>query len=107
MNDLFGIQSRAGCMCAALYGFRNLNIHPSLALKYKEAMQDGLESLRIGYTRLSINFFIAEEEIDYVLFAVDFVAKYAWMFLPLYMVDSTTGIWKNKDDKFTNIQSRM
>ncbi len=40
--------------------------------------------LRLGYTRVNLNFFIPDEEIDYILSAIEFVANFGWMFLPHY-----------------------
>jgi selenocysteine lyase/cysteine desulfurase len=84
LNDLFGIQSRSGCLCASMFGQKMLGVDLKLSREYKEALFDGNELLRLGYTRINLNFFIADEEIDYILSAIEFVAKYGWMLLPHY-----------------------
>jgi len=38
---------------------------------------------RPGFTRLNLSFFATEDDIDYILDAVDFVATEGWKFLPL------------------------
>ena len=41
LNDLFGIQSRAGCSCAGPYGHRLLNIDEDQSERYRLAVQQG------------------------------------------------------------------
>lgn len=84
MNDLFGIQSRSGCLCASMFGQTMLGVDLTLSREYKEALFDGNEVLRLGYTRINLNFFIPDEEIEYVLAAIEFIAEFGWMFLPHY-----------------------
>ncbi len=38
---------------------------------------------RPGFTRLNLSFFATDDEIEYVLNAVQFVASEGWKFLPL------------------------
>ena len=49
---------------------------------YKEALMSGYNVLRVGFTRLNFNYFITDEEIDYILKGIEFVAQYGWMLLP-------------------------
>ena len=87
LNDLFGIQTRSGCSCAAMYGQKILGIDLTLSRRYKEALYEGNELLRMGFTRLNFNYFMSEEDIEYVLSAIEFVCKFGWMFLPSYKFD--------------------
>ena len=73
LNDLFGIQTRSGCSCAAMLGQSILGIDLKLSRQYKEALFNGHELLRMGYTRFNLNYFQTEAEIDYVLWALEFV----------------------------------
>lgn len=61
-----------------------LGVDLKLSGEYKEALFDGNELLRLGYTRINLNFFIPDEEIDYILSAIEFIANFGWMFLPHY-----------------------
>lgn len=99
MNDLFGIQTRSGCSCAAMYGQKILGIDLTLSRRYKEALYEGHELLRMGYTRLNFNYFMSEEDIEYVLSAIEFVCKYGWMFLPSYKFDVDLGIWVHRTEQ--------
>lgn len=48
---------------------------------------NGNELFRMGFTRVNFPFFFTDEEIDYILNAIEFVAQYGWMFLPDYKFD--------------------
>ncbi len=85
-------------MCAALYGFRMLNINPDLGQKYKKVLNEGYDSFRMGYTRINLNYFIPDEEADFILQAIDFVSTFGWMFLPHYEFDFEKGVWWNKNE---------
>ena len=39
----------------------------------KDAIMNGNELMRIGFTRINFNYFAAEEEMDYVLNALEFI----------------------------------
>ena len=96
MSDLFGIQTRSGCSCAAMYGQKILGIDLALSRRYKEALYEGHELLRMGYTRFNFNYFQTEEDMEYVLSALEFVCKFGWMFMPNYKFDVDLGIWVHR-----------
>jgi len=43
--------------------------------------------IRMGYVRLNFSYFMHQNDIDYVLNAIEFVSKYGWMYLPDYTFD--------------------
>jgi hypothetical protein len=88
-----------------MFGQKMLGVDLKLSREYKEALFDGNELLRLGYTRINLNFFIADEEIDYILSAIEFVAKYGWMLLPHYQFEVETGIWINREEKESRVRS--
>jgi len=94
LNDLFGIQSRAGCLCAGPYGHRLLHIDNRQSDKYRGLIHRGYQGLKPGWTRLNFHFLISDEECDYICDAVRFIAENGLYFLPLYDFDITTGIWE-------------
>ena len=105
LNDLFGIQTRSGCSCAAMWGQSILGIDLKLSRQYKEALFNGHELLRMGYTRFNLNYFQTDAEIDYVLWALEFVCEFGWMFLPNYKFDVDSGVWVARDE--AEQQTRM
>jgi hypothetical protein len=108
LNDVFGIQSRGGCQCAGPYSQRLLGL--TVRINSTEVPSDSnkqierallrsdrpCELLRPGYTRLSLPFKgLREEEVEYVVQALIWVAKHGWAFLPQYGCDHRTGEWRH------------
>jgi len=48
---------------------------------------------RPGFTRLNLSFFATDDEIEYVLNAVQFVASEGWKFLPLVNIKKKKRIF--------------
>ena len=73
LNDLFGIQSRAGCSCAGPYGHRLLSIDDETSEKYRTCVVDGYSGIKPGWCRISMHYVMDDLEVDFLLDAVDFV----------------------------------
>lgn len=99
LNDLFGIQSRAGCSCAGPYGHRLLEIDDDTSERYRDWIRKGYCGIKPGWCRISLHYVMDDLEVDYILDAIDFVAEHGYRFLPLYDFDMSTGAWQHKDDK--------
>lgn len=50
--------------------------------------------MRPGFVRISFAFHSSSEEVNFVIEAVELVAKYGWKLLPLYKIDSTSNEFK-------------
>ncbi len=105
LNDLFGIQSRAGCSCAGPYGHRLLHIGRERSEKYRRCVGQGFGGLKPGWCRVGFHYTMDDTEADYVIDAVRFVARYGHCFLSVYDFDLHTGAWQHKDDpgQFTEL----
>lgn len=99
LNDLFGIQSRAGCSCAGPYGHLLLDINDEQSTKYREAIQQGLFGLKPGWVRINIHYTFSREDFDFLAKAIEFVATHGHLLLPRYKFDIHTGEWKHRDFK--------
>lgn len=93
LNDLFGIQSRAGCSCAAPYGHILLHINEEQSQKFRCVVQENLQGLKPGWVRVNLHFTLSREDIDYMLKAVEFVAGEGEHFLKEYAFNMETGEW--------------
>ncbi|WVZ68960.1 hypothetical protein U9M48_017831 [Paspalum notatum var. saurae] len=93
LNDLFGVQARAGCACAGPYAHWLLGISSARAKAIKSAVEQGYHGVRPGCTRVSLAYYTSMQEAEFVLDAVDFVATFGHRFLPLYAFDWETGDW--------------
>ncbi|KAA3607238.1 MAG: aminotransferase class V-fold PLP-dependent enzyme [Planctomycetota bacterium] len=98
LNDLFGIQSRAGCSCAGPYGHRLLGIDLERSERYRKWVQKGYQGIKPGWCRLGFHFTMDPAEVDYILDAVDFLAREGHRFLPLYAFDLKEATWTHKQD---------
>lgn len=98
LNDLFGIQSRAGCSCAGPYGHKLLGIDAERSKQFREIIQKGVNSLKPGWVRVNLHYSMSEEVMDFLLDAIEFVSKYAYLFLQEYNVDIKSGAWANKEN---------
>ncbi|MEE3099675.1 MAG: aminotransferase class V-fold PLP-dependent enzyme [Pseudomonadota bacterium] len=96
LNDLFGLQTRGGCSCAGPYGHALLGIDAARAEAHERAVARGLSAFRPGWARLGVNYFFAEEVVDYIADAVGFVAARGLDLLPLYDRDARAGVWRAK-----------
>ncbi|CAJ0598509.1 unnamed protein product [Cylicocyclus nassatus] len=109
LNDLFGIQSRAGCMCAGPYAQFLMGIDEQLAAQYLAALREaeGLdrthlrrvgeyssqEMLRPGFTRVSIPYFWSDEQVDHLVDCIRFVSERAADFIHLYQLNCESAEW--------------
>ena len=96
LNDLFGIQSRAGCSCAGPYGHRLLDIDEDTSEKYRAAVQQGHCGLKPGWCRVGLHWVMDDAEVNYIIEAVHFLAREGHHFLGLYDFDLDTGTWVHK-----------
>ena len=97
LNDLFGIQSRAGCSCAAPYGHRLLHIDGRTSRELRRTIMCGNVGLKPGWARVNFHFLHTEAEVDFLLRAILFIAEHGADFLPLYAFDMRTGAWHYRD----------
>ena len=96
LNDLFGIQARGGCSCAGPYGHRLLGIDIERSHEFEREIARGCEGIKPGWTRVSFNYFLSPAVFDYLVEAVDLVARDGWRLLPEYRFDPVTGLWHHR-----------
>jgi selenocysteine lyase/cysteine desulfurase len=98
LNDLFGIQSRAGCSCAGPYGHRLLGIGLEQSELYRKWITRGYSGIKPGWCRISLHYVMDDCEVGFILDAVEFVAAHGHQFLREYHFDLGTGSWMHKRD---------
>ncbi|NQV46847.1 MAG: aminotransferase class V-fold PLP-dependent enzyme [Rhodospirillaceae bacterium] len=97
LNDLFGIQSRGGCSCAGPYGHRLLDIDMDQSRAFEESIVLGCNGIKPGWVRVGFNYFFSDTVADYIIDAVNLIAKDGWKLLPQYTFDPDTGVWRHHD----------
>jgi selenocysteine lyase/cysteine desulfurase len=95
-NDLFGIQSRAGCSCAGPYGHRLLGIDRPTSERYRAWIRRGYHGIKPGWCRVGFHYVMDDAEAEYVVDAVDFIGRRGDLFAPLYRFDTETGAWSHE-----------
>ena len=63
LNDLFGVQARAGCQCAGPYHMSLLGVPATKAPKVKQQVLDDVGIIKPGSCRLSLSFFMSDAEV--------------------------------------------
>jgi len=99
LNDLFGIQTRAGCSCAGPYGHRLLHIDDETSEQYRKWIVKGFCGIKPGWCRVSMHYAMDDLEADFIFDSVEFVANYGHFFLSQYYFDMHSGTWTHKSDE--------
>ena len=96
LNDLFGIQTRAGCSCAGPYGHRLMKIGMQVSNYYRCMVTNlGYSGIKPGWVRLNLHYALSEDELDYIVQALKFTVRFAHRFIPQYVFDMKSGDWKH------------
>ncbi len=93
LNDLFGVQSRAGCSCAGPYGHTLLGIDVATSERYRAQVQEGWMGIKPGWCRVGFHYAMDDAEAGFLIDAVDFVARRGWVFQQLYHFDLKEASW--------------
>jgi len=101
LNDLFGIQSRAGCSCAGPYGHHLLNIDLKTSNMYRKVTKKGYSGFKPGWARINLHYTLDRDDLDFIIDTINFIAEYGERFLNLYEFNPHTGDWHHKDFKRT------
>ena len=91
LNDMFGIQMRSGCMCAGPY------VEHLLGLKNTDKLEMVLDKypfIKPGVCRFSLNYFISQDEFNYVMACMDFISRHGYKFLLHYTISG--GEWTHR-----------
>ena len=70
LNDRFGIQTRGGCSCAGTYGHYLLHIPKEVSQKITDKIDHGDLSEKPGWIRMSIHPIMTNEEIYFIVKAL-------------------------------------
>lgn len=93
LNDVYGIQARSGCSCAGPYGIDLLCVGGEDSDTLLSLARRGYHAVKPGWVRVNFNYFLTDAEVDFVVAAVQQVARHGWKLLPLYSMDPRSGQW--------------
>ncbi|MBJ3777497.1 aminotransferase class V-fold PLP-dependent enzyme [Acuticoccus mangrovi] len=93
LSDRFGIQARGGCACAGPYVHRLLDIGHEESDHLRQAILEGREIEKPGFTRLNFSVLLSDEEVDFILDRVLQLACDASDYVRLYDFDRSRAIF--------------
>ncbi len=99
LNDIYGIQVRGGCSCAGTYGHYLLHIDPTRSKKITNQINHGDFSSKPGWVRLSLHPSMTDEEVRYILNAIEEIIEkgHSWEKLYTYNPHTNEFIHKNEN----------
>ncbi|WP_155988689.1 aminotransferase class V-fold PLP-dependent enzyme [Paenibacillus massiliensis] len=98
LNDRFGIQARGGCSCAGTYGHYLLQLGPSESKAMTDQIDQGNMSLKLGWVRISLHPVMTDQEIEYILSAIEAIADHGAQWQSDYVYDASTNEWQYYGD---------
>ena len=91
LNDRFGIQVRGGCSCAGPYGHFLLDIGETRSGAIRESLLAGDLSCKPGWVRLSLHPTMTDDELDYILDAIELTVQQYDEWEKDYVYDAVTN----------------
>jgi hypothetical protein len=104
LDHLFGIQNRAGCSCAGPYGHRLLGITREKSESYRRQIGRGVQGLKPGWVRVTLPYYASDEDIEFLLSAIEFVADHGQDFLTEYRLGWLDGVWRHVERPMNDIR---
>jgi selenocysteine lyase/cysteine desulfurase len=104
LDHLFGIQNRAGCSCAGPYGHRLLGIDRARSESYRAQINRGLIGLKPGWVRVTLPYYASDEDIEFLLSAIEFVADHGHEFLTEYRLGWLDGVWRHVERPMNDLK---
>lgn len=99
LNDHFGIQTRGGCSCAGTYGHYLLNVSPEVSDSITSEISLGNCASKPGWIRMSIHPTMTNEELHYILDAIEALALHFREWQQDYDIDLSEGRIQAKDQE--------
>ena len=108
LNDRFGIQLRGGCSCAGTYGHFLLNVDFKLSKEITDKIDSGDLSMKPGWIRLSLHPTMTDDELFFIIDAINQTVENAVHWQKDYCYDKHTNEFincnlnENKNNMVTN-----
>ncbi len=100
LNDRFGIQVRGGCSCAGTYGHILLNVDVSFSHNITDHINHGDLSLKPGWVRMSIHPTMTDNEMRFIMNAIEELAKNHEDWAKDYIYNNINNEFIYKDKSF-------
>lgn len=93
LSDRFGIQARGGCACAGPYVHSLLDIDAEQSAQMRQAILDGREIEKPGFTRLNFSVLLSDAKADFIVDSVLTLANDAAQYASHYTFDPSRAIF--------------
>jgi selenocysteine lyase/cysteine desulfurase len=103
LNDKYGIQVRGGCSCAGTYGHMLLDVDINFSHSITDQIDEGDLSLKPGWVRMSIHPTMTDEEMHFIMNAIEDVAKNHKEIGADYTYNNQTNEFVYKDKSFSEM----
>lgn len=98
LSDCHGVQARGGCACAGPYAHRLLGIGEDQSEVIRAAILSGQEMEKPGWTRLNLSVLCDDTKADFIIGAVDDLARNPFPMIETYACDQATARFKPAQD---------
>ena len=99
LNDIYGIQVRGGCSCAGTYGHILLNVDQLTSNEITCSIDEGNLSTKPGWIRMSIHPTMTNDEIHYIMNAIEDVAINYKEFQKEYVYNEKSNEFTHEKEK--------
>ena len=103
LNDKYGIQVRGGCSCAGTYGHMLLDVDINFSHNITDQIDEGDLSLKPGWIRMSIHPTMTDDEMHYIMNAIEDVSKNHKEIGADYTYNNQTNEFVYKDKSFSEM----
>ena len=103
LNDKYGIQVRGGCSCAGTYGHMLLDVDINFSHNITDQIDEGDLSLKPGWVRMSIHPTMTDDEMHFIMNAIEDVAKKHKEIGADYTYNNQTNEFVYKDNSFSEM----
>jgi selenocysteine lyase/cysteine desulfurase len=94
LNDIFGIQSRGGVSCCSMFAhFLLRNCKRKQMSIYKQIVSDHGVPADYGWCRVTFHYSMSDAMVEYILYAIEYVAQYGHLFVDQYDYIETENHW--------------
>ncbi len=97
LNDRFGIQTRGGCACAGTYGHILLNVNRELSDQISCEIEQGNNSEKPGWVRMSIHPVMTNKEVEYIMDSIEETIKNRTEWSKEYNYNPASNEFTHKD----------
>lgn len=98
LNDRFGIQVRGGCSCAGTYGHYLLEVSKEKSKQITDKISEGDLTAKPGWVRLSLHPIMTNEEIDFIVDALEALAENFKLWSEEYYYTGDTNEFVHKEN---------